>query len=1629
MSCIADVRKTILDDIFKEFVSTTHTFKRVGLDKIEVTQQVKNKSSEKATAQAEEALRSVLKRIAIEYEGHVKGEIHRPYSIYDGPISATIIINPNYLNHVFQTQVQAQDRLVQGELFSIGTVNQTDAEQNNVNANEINSEEDFANPIIGTLEGYIQKKEDILADYEKRLKETIRQIEVINDKEKPTQQDKDSLIKLNKKRRDLSNSIKGVRETGQKGLKQEIIELKNTENSTAIGYYVEKDLARLAKLVESDDLGELEEAVGIIDFYENAGTFVFTSNKDNPQGHWRNPFFSKEDVYITDANGKPTGDFKLTDEDMAVFKKWSNTATVHRITIDNKRAAALEQIVNTDSAKINTFGAKEFTKDELVDGSNLKDTHWVDMYTMDITKNIVNKDSILPQIVFNQLQDSIFDRQSEALKFAKRVDEKSPGVIKRLLEIGKTLKAAGIEGLNHGSFSLFLEKTRDGLLTGGYVYKYSRDFINDKTSIDKQFKYDWYQAIAIQDSTQRNKAIKKAFKDKRDWYRQNTGIIHFHKLGEIASDPEFSSWSSFFEVDDNYKQKLIDIIGQKEYDKQVINQKKLLREYSNAKQDMIDTLMETQGITDYSLFSESNKRALDSWTIQNSPFYGINNHYEVNFNAGKTAGNFQEFNVFVPRRNETKVQIDPNDNTRVVILETNKKTAKNYYNEDYEKFIENDNTLYEFHQLLEESMNYVKKNAPPDIAEKMAVNYLSALKKTSAEIVTTSYENHSILQRIIPAFAKLWENIRLGFGVKQQSELNYTTKDGVTGQKNYKVNDAFLRDNQKAIKDRITIEEARFLKALGTTSPLNRLRGLKYSDLNEHTIILLGNYLGLQISPIDAKNLNTSQLEARLGKGEVKVAQAIKEYATHEAVKENSFDLPKLIKHFTYQSAYYSAKTEALPRLTLLKNYYESIEKVETNNLSKPIFNTKSGKNDVSGVRDHAIKRFDEHWERVVLGNTGRKHKGEFSLGKEDGLIGKTIYSKEDRKKLNEINEILGDSPETKEQSRDKINALVELLKDETIPNKDAVKQELSIATKRAELIAIRDSLGKTRTVTAFIDSFLNWVRYQKLGWNVNSGVTNAFEGYISNMIIAANGEYFTPNNIYLAYGLIKHSSLKNMSFGKAETGVAKKIRVLMDRFDVLVDVANELQKSSAKTFESKAEWLKAMTITRRIEYVNQGVMMLATLLDQKVTSTITGKTVNVFEAMDNNGKLMPEYATEENIEAWENARGNTFLTYKKNLSNTIELGHGNYDVLKGMLAKSTTAGKFLMMFKTWLPMQLYWRFATRQVDMQSGSVDFKGKYWSYGIGSGALHGATVGLGFAGPFGAVIGAMVGIGFGAYNNHKNGRTEDITGVLKETLTSTMMLLKKMVGMPVNSLLGRSVIETNKGVKIGNTTFDFDSRVGKKGFTANDAKALNSNMTDIAMQLTFLALLVLVKATLWDDDDEADSTERQWHNLLVNKIMQLASQGGSYVNITSKEGVLHTTVGSVAAFAYMLDVGKVLVAVDKFFGGEDTIKTGVTAGESRLGNQLIKTVVPGMFKSPLSLGFDKQMERQFQASPLDRYFKLNISDKRREMKEELKEEGLSNSEINKELNSKLPTKERLKKAGKTRKEWLEEQQIDN
>lgn len=1481
----------------------------------------------------------------------------------------------------------------------------------------------------------------------------------------------DRIKALTKIEREIALRIEG-RDVGEKnlrvkGLEFEIAELERTASTESVRGFVESNLQRLAKLSNSRDIDDINEAQNIIKFLTLGGTFDYKLRDDNP-------FFTAEEIFMTDPNDdtKVTSDLRLSEDTMQQYRDWATQAGTYKSTLDKLLEDIMVDMINSEGAVNNTYGDRKFSFEELVHKElGLKDVDWVSMWTMDITQGIFSTNGILPQVMFAALVRSIESKGAWSRAINEQIDEATPETVRELKELGFTLNAAGILGLgNAASWQFFKEITKEGNETGGLIQRFSREYYDALNKVvDKNIKANTNAALGV-DYNSRQASRNKAAREKKKWVRENTFIIDVSRVPEIAGTT----------VDNEiYKQSLISILGQRGYDEQVEEQRSLIIEYENEKQSITDMLFSNEG--NPATLSATSQFYLDRWIAQNDPKNGVadyNNSDGISFD-GKIINSSMKYNTLVPRKYKVNITINSATNK----FEFNNTTEKTGYHvdkffnseatdEQKRRTIEGNPKLSKFYDLMREVSLTIKEHTPSDLQHSMSATTLPAMVKSAAELLSDKKASRAL--GIIPAYKRLMERLRLSWGVSKQSDISYAKIDPTTGKPNSKVNDSFLRHNSGAIKNRMLIEKTRFLQDYNANKPaakhiksIEATSVFNLSDLTQSNLLSLNQYLHTELTLQDIqsgnitpiKNLLTPVTDAsgNVTDYKVNIGNFIRNYSLHTIVQTQSFDLPRVAKYFANVTMAYAARNEALPMLEILKQHYESIKAPLENNVSRNILDGFKKKPKMDGLRVDANKQMEDWFKRVILDNYGLKHKGIFGIDPKDvkddegnistrvpWLFSKKIYSDEERREIKDINKLL--SKETNEQVQAKL-------------------QELKV------------DMGRERTATALFDNLMGWVRTLRLGYNAASAMTNFSEGVISNMMMSAQGQYFDPNEIYYGYGIVKSSFLKNATFGlygsdklrKATFGLieassAKKARKFMDKFRFLVDSKNELQKSTHKTISSRLDWANPHALNQRIEYINQMPLAVAIARSKRVQDIKIigrdGTTVSsIYDAFDNNMRLKDEFRTDENIKTWENLDGEDYFKFNQMVHSAITLGHGNYHELRGMMIKSSTAGKALMMFKTWLPMQIYWRFAQEQDDILSGKVGFKGRYLSYGAGTGTIHGGMVGaLMFGGPIGFIT-AGLGTAYGAFISKT--KSVDETGInafvpmLLQSLECTGQIAKRLIGMPVNILSG--IVIGRKIIKQGDKAFE--NWVGKGNFNKQDAANMRANMADISMQLMLFALYLMAKAMFWDDDkdkgkvegetaeqkrarEQAFNEKRAKHNIVVNKLMQLSDQAGMYSgNVTE---LWRSTIQHAAVVDYVGSTSKFLKALNDWTNDEDVLQSGPNQGKSSVVIQAKKLLMPGLFKDTM-FGFEGLSHNVFSDEPYDQYFKSDAnkdasSNKRRRATRtiELKEEQLNyikehpeldfseydvDKAVKQQLNQELPTPAQLKKMGVTRKEYEE------
>lgn len=1381
------------------------------------------------------------------------------------------------------------------------------------------------------FESLISYKKNLLNRLNNRLAEIKNQKNIFSS-------DPVKLKELTQVELELVDLIEGNENEGTLGVKEELVILGKTPTINKMLFYAEKDLNRLEQLVKSNNIANINEAQVIIKFYQALGTF---------DAKVKHPMF---DEVFNDF-----GDNILPQDVQQVFSDLAKRATESENILKIKHKQLALDIINNNK-KVKAVIDKPLTFEEAFSTKDgLRDINYLDMFLMDTTNSLFSNNGIVPQVMMSELSEVVDTKKAYAVKKIEEIDKLQDKVSDKLTELGHGYQAMGIKGV---SYDIFRAKDKNGLEQDIIIQRYSSTFREKESAMQRVFNFDLKNAYAEQNPSVRDRMFTLANNKKRTWLKNNVLVVNVGVVKEIQDAfPEFKD--HFSDDGGSHAKKLKDVLGKYGYKEEIDKQIKSIKDYKAALEIFTENQIASEGVKTKEDLSLKGQGAINRFEKTHSPFHAMTDYYkDVTLKVGNLNINPSfKYTHNVPRKN--KVTMHLQDNGIIDTVDTQEETG--FYDDNF-KTIEEHPELKEFHTLMSEITEVMANVLPADRNGQFTPYSIPALKKNLIEILANP--ETAFMQKISDAYRFLIDKLVTMWGEKLDSNISFASVDPITGLPDYRVNDTFLKDNGQEINKRLELELLNFHRVLGIPLTTN-IRKSKNLDISQNTEALsrIGELLGVKGDYKSVQNfLHQEDLKS------VNIADLLRKVVTHEVVRNNSIDMPKLLKTYLNQTMLYAARQESLPYINMLKEHYNDIKNPSVNRQGISIINEQLGLTRLEGLRNNANAQMESWLRRAVLGDY--RSKNEFGNTKPKltpeeaaakfkkrfkNIRNAKVYTLEEGNMLNEIINLKDE--------------LSEYLKNDGLSESQREAGQDSMA----KLLKIEADLGKNVTGVSVTDTIFDFIRFKGLGWNLSSYVTNFLEGQSSNFISASSGIYFTPENIFRAVNIVQGSFLKNMSFGKVVTPGAKKTRTLMDKFDILQDASNELQKASVKSSFNSLKNLSPFEGVRRVEYLNQAPLMIAVLLDIKIKGK-DGKESNVWDALDEDGLLIDNFATEENKQNWERAKGEEYSSFKNHMTKTIVNIHGDYDTLRGTMASETITGKATLMFKRWFGRQIYQRFAmTPQRDIELGMDSYRGRYFSHTPITGATMGALVGFAGAGPVGALLVGAVGAGFGKHFGDSSG-----IGQIKELSYVLQNLVLTLGRIPINSMTGKDTIK-----QVGYSEYNMDPIA---------LKQYKANMTDLSLMLAFLALQMFVKATLWDDDDEKE-TKRMAHNLLINRLMQLSSQANQYINPVA---TYKTILGENAPLRFLGQVFLTATKAQGLLNGTDQIGSGVHAGESKTYNQFKKTFYPGIIKD--GLGFGPSMERQFQPTATDSWFwgaekkaQKTVQVMRRAYKQELLEQG--------------------------------------
>jgi len=837
------------------------------------------------------------------------------------------------------------------------------------------------------------------------------------------------------------------------------------------------------------------------------------------------------------------------------------------------------------------------------------------------------------------------------------------------------------------------------------------------------------------------------------------------------------------------------------------------------------------------------------------------------------------------------------------------KNINGHYDSNFD-VIKNNQEILDFYETMLDINRELISMLPPKLQAKYKENSLLFIDKELTEIILENTESTT------SKIAKRQRNKLTEILTTIEQSTDYTGEiNPATGERIKQVN-----TNNLSLRD-------------AEINKVNKAKRLEWFNANKGQTIT-GIFNGISQTQVIGSN-STVTINNYIPDD---VKRELFSEARAEVMSKKSWDLPTVMKLFAFYTSQLEAREQMLPLLKLQKDYYNSIKTPDTNNTG----NARNVNNKMltDTFRDVANRNMEEWYNRVVLLNPNNTPKN--TAGKK-----RYLYTREDKALKVKYENIL------KEE-------LAKLPVDRDI-------RVIDYATNELESLKLR-----VQTYEGYVDLTIKLLQFKGMGWNIPSMFTNVAIGTIGNFVTASENRTVKLDHMVKAYRIVMGSILKNLSFDKISVGSSQKTRILMDRYRVLQDSTNEIQKASTNSLIThKLAWTAPLEGQRRGEYLNQAPLMIAKLMDENITG-LDGTVSSVWEALDDNGQLTSNFRTIDNIQSWERTdeKGNDsqYHLWKSSLDTAIVDTHGDYHELRGMAVKSKAWGKMLMMFKTWLPRAFYTRLGDEQLNIKLGYVR-KGRYRSYTPVSAAV-GTLIGMSvFTNPFtigggltALAIASLAGITIKMAGGRKT------TSLGKELIFTTVQLVKNLL---LNTTLGSINIKTADGTNLLN---------GNQ-FTETDLANLKANLMELAFVMNYVMLMLVIKGLTYDDDDEKDSLKRKTHNLLVNQTSQIIGDLSQYASI---DGIKNMEAKAIPLLTTLGDLAKVVQQAALYKDDMDIIASGEDAGKHGLYKALDKAFVPSFVTN--TFGIERKAKRQFVPTAYDKMFyseeHLEKSKKRRE-----------------------------------------------
>lgn len=307
---------------------------------------------------------------------------------------------------------------------------------------------------------------------------------------------------------------------------------------------------------------------------------------------------------------------------------------------------------------------------------------------------------------------------------------------------------------------------------------------------------------------------------------------------------------------------------------------------------------------------------------------------------------------------------------------------------------------------------------------------------------------------------------------------------------------------------------------------------------------------------------------------------------------------------------------------------------------------------------------------------------------------------------------------EVKNLNKDKIQINKEIsenLENGVYDNQDLEKKVEKIDERLTEL----EEQARYIYASKLADATISINQLKALAFNPFSAVSNFTFGMVSAHIHATGRVDYDPSHLGQAIGITTHAMKNYFTFGTAMDKTARKIRAVMERAQVMTEVANsnyiaKHDKNHLKEAISPYNWQKSG------DYYTKSAMMIAMMLKKQieVTDLNTGekKMVNLWDSLGEDGKLdTTKYMDDANWFHEDVAQQKEWNHFRERIRGVATIVFGNQDKNSPLLAKKSMLWRLAGQFRlSWFPEGLNSRFGSERFDPLLGR-DVKGRYRSFG--------------------------------------------------------------------------------------------------------------------------------------------------------------------------------------------------------------------------------------------------------------------------------------------------------------------------